>query len=341
MAQGLGTWASFWGSRPFKFGADGSCRPCQRCRRLQLKDADTDEAIIDVRPPQEQLQVLLVQHAGVAPAPPGPGPQASDGVVLRHLVRTVASAGLVAFRVADKKPSSKKRPLQAMDDVASTDFTVRLYEIHEVHTESSEGPEPTPTSLSVSFHMASETPVIRLISQNNTAAAEKLSEKLIKHMYQWSVSKDVQYVFNINETQVSEDGLAMLRDVFHAGAVHASGRHYETVGFSPAEDALAASLVTQGWLVTTRTPAGREAVQLSARSVSERLLLAGSTRVFEPRVGISPAYHRIQLKHGIRPSQLELYMFLQRDGWSQKSWLQVGRSQPKLKDAFFERGSGF
>ena len=172
MAQGLGTWASFWGSRPFKFGADGSRRPCQRCRRLQLKDADTDEAIIDVRPPQEQLQVLLVQHAGVAPAPPGPGPQASDGVVLRHLVRTVASAGLVAFRVADKKPSSKKRPLQAMDDVASTDFTVRLYEIHEVHTESSEGPEPTPTSLSVSFHMASETPVIRLISQNNTAAAE-------------------------------------------------------------------------------------------------------------------------------------------------------------------------
>ena len=97
--------------------------------------------------------------------------------------------------------------------------------------------------------------------------------------------------------------MTMLEEIFGAGAVRGAEAHYETVGFSEAEDKLVAVLVERGLLVRTRTQTGREAVQPAAQSVFEQIVLVQGRQVFEPRLGISPLYEKIQPKHGIRPSK--------------------------------------
>ena len=287
---------------------------------------------------QRQLQPGVQRMQGLACLR-----EASGTSDLRHLVRTVATSGLVAFRLAGKKPSSKKRPLSAVDDVASTDFTVRLYEIHEV---SSQTPESEAVqSISVSFHLSSEIPLIRMaVFSQSDRRDEKLSEKITKNMLQWFPSESgIEYVFNTNEGQVGPEGFSMLQDIFAAGAVYGSDKHYATAGFTVKEDVMAASLAERGWLVHTRSKQGHVAVQLSSACISERVVLTASRQVFQPRVGVSPAYDKIHLKQGIRPSQLEAFFFMQQQGWLRSSWSSSqntrSRRMGKLKDAFYEEGS--
>ena len=166
------------------------------CARLQF-DADCVDGILEDQPEPEQPQVRNRGHASVS----------SDSMELRKLVRTVASEGLchslVVFRLADKKPSAKKRPLSAVDDVASTDISIRLYQVHDVH-ETEElfdaGPEGI-QRMTVSFHMSSETPLVRLESLQGDAG-NRLSGRLMETMRQWSEDQ-VQYTFSTNEVRVS------------------------------------------------------------------------------------------------------------------------------------------
>ncbi|CAE7819513.1 unnamed protein product [Symbiodinium sp. CCMP2592] len=257
----------------------------------------------------------------------------------------VASAGrgdadldLVVFRIPDKSPAAKKRPLGAVDDVSPTDFCIRLYTVHSTCSRSDE--------VCVSMHACTEVPLVRLLG--HSGADRTLSQRLMDSMLQWTVKSDVQFYLRdpAGCPSLADNAGAMevLQELLNAGAVHGSDKAFPVVGLDEAYDSQLAALQAAGVVVRGRVASGKsadsansdsETLQLAASAVTERIILHNSRRAFQPRVGVPWKYNLLQPKRGIMPSQLEVLMLLQDHGWTRTQW--TGSSK-ELKQAFFEEG---
>lgn len=226
------------------------------------------------------------------------------------------SSGLIVFRVSDKRPALKKRPLSYADSLSREDFCLRLYRVEHA----------TETLLTVTALEHSEVPLAKLFSSN--AALE-----LINSMHQWQKPTAVDSVLTIQQDDIGETAFNFVQDVLSSGAIAGSSIHFETAGLTLAEDQIVDGLLKKSVLLRTQNGA---AVQLSPNVLSSQLVLSGKLLVFQPRVGSTYKYDRINLAQGAsRPTQWELYWFLQRDGWHRKTWQGTAK---QLKKTFCEGG---
>lgn len=224
------------------------------------------------------------------------------------------SSGLIVFRVSDKRPSLKKRPLAFTDALTTDDFTIRLYKVEEA----------TATHVTVSALDHPTVPLAKLFSGS--------SDSFVDHLLQWSVAEKVSCHLNVQQHQVGEAALELIQDVLEAGAVSGSSKHFDTRGMALVDTDLVEDLIRTSYLKPTNNGT---CVQLCSSALSLHLVLTGPRAVFETRVGSSHQLERVNLKHGSRPTQWELFLQLRRDGWLRSEWQ---GTMKELKGTIYEPG---
>lgn len=225
--------------------------------------------------------------------------------------------GLIVFRVSDKKPALKKRPLAYADALTSDDFAIRMYKVEDATSE----------EVTVSAIDHPTVPLTRLFGSH--AGTEELVDKLL----QWSVSRtDHSLIFD--QQNVGQPAFEIVLDVLQAGAVTGSSTNYDIAGLQPGELQLVQALVKSSILLETQDGA---AVQLSASALSCNLVLSRPRAVFDTRIGVSCELERLSLKKRNLPSQWELFLQLRQQGWRKSDWTGTAKA---LRSTCFKPGTG-
>lgn len=95
---------------------------------------------------------------------------------MKDLIGTSALEEIVIFRVSDKNPSKKKRPLASADNVQTLDFAIRVYQVAEAVRDAS----GNITMVWVRQGMHDDVPLIQLFSSKDP-------KETIAKMYQWEI----------------------------------------------------------------------------------------------------------------------------------------------------------
>lgn len=226
-------------------------------------------------------------------------------------------SGLIAFRVSDTRPSRKKRPLSFADDLGTDDLCLRLYKVESASED----------ELVVSALQHSEVPLAKLFQRN--------AGEFVNNMYQWGKASGVKHVLLLQQSALGEKAFELVQDVYQAGAVFGSSTHFDTAGLDASDDALVQTLLGQSVFVRTKVSQDNCSVQLSPWTMSSQLVLTDKQAAFQTRPGSSFDLRRINLKSGFRPTQWELFVFLQERGWQRSTW--TGRAK-QLKASFYKPG---
>ncbi len=245
-------------------------------------------------------------------------PAMPSKMLSREMVQFASNdSGLIVFRVSDKKPALKKRPLAFADALTSDDFAIRMYKVEDA----------TSAEVTVSAIDHPTVPLTRLFGSH--AGTEDLVDKLL----QWAVSR-TNHRLNFDKQNVGGPAFEIVLDVLQAGAVTGSSTHYDIAGMQPVELQLVDALVKNSILLETQDGA---AVQLCASALSCDLILSRPQAVFDTRVGVCCQLGRLSLKKRNLPSQWELFLQLRQKGWRKSDWTGTAKA---LRSMCFRPGTG-
>ena len=293
-----------------------------------------DHNITPALPPEEggdsDCEMILAPASSCTGALGHSKPKPED---LAAITEVASNNGMVVFRVSDKRPALKKRPLSFADSVTTDDFAIRLYRVEAVDA-ATETASPTAVTVSALDHVT--VPLAKLFSGGDRA------ENLVEDMLQWACASELKHLVNIPRDKVGSAAFDLIQDLVQAGAVVGSSVHFDTTGMTSDRDLqLLDKMVHESILVPTRNGS---AVQLCASAVSCHLVLTQPRRVFDARIGSCPQLDRLSLTQGSRPTQWELYLNLRRKGWRKADWqgekkdLKFSLVEPGREKLFYHDG---
>ncbi|CAL1148459.1 unnamed protein product [Cladocopium goreaui] len=272
--------------------------------------SDNEVGACDAQPSSSSTAKLVPSAQSVPQCMP-------QDMLSRDMVRFAAnSSGLIVFRVSDKRPALKKRPLSFADSLTTDDVCIRICKVENAN----------PQSVTVSAVDHPTVPLVKLFAGANT-------EELVESMLQWTHASRLHHSMNIQPSSVGESEFSLIEEVAGTCAVVGASTHYDIAGMtSEAELATIDNLVNKSILVRTKHG---QSVQLAPSVFSCQLVLTLPRPVFEQRLGSSFQLDRLNLKPGNRPTQWELYVNLCKTGWVRENWQE---STAKLKREYVQPG---
>ena len=129
---------------------------------------------------------------------------------------------LVIFRVANKRPHLRKRPLASVDGILPHDMTLRIYDVISVN------PEAENTSVSAVPSKHQDLPLVHLFDKMR----DDVCQDLLLHMQQWQMRDAVPLRFASHVTGLCTSAENMLRELLEAKAVEGTGKKFDASCFS-------------------------------------------------------------------------------------------------------------
>ncbi|CAE7731239.1 unnamed protein product [Symbiodinium sp. CCMP2456] len=127
---------------------------------------------------------------------------------------------LVIFRVANKRPHLRKRPLASVDGILPHDMTIRIYDVISMN------PEAAEVSAVPSKHQ--DLPLVHLFNKMR----DDVCQDMLLHMQQWQMRDALPLRFASHVTGLCSAAENMLRELLEARAVEGTGKTFDASCFS-------------------------------------------------------------------------------------------------------------
>ncbi|CAE7215683.1 unnamed protein product [Symbiodinium sp. CCMP2592] len=141
--------------------------------------------------------------------------------VLQNLQDTPDDS-LVIFRVANKRPHLRKRPLASVDGILPHDMTIRIYDVMSMTAEEQD------TSISAAPSKHQDLPLVHLFDKMR----DDVCQDVLLHMQQWQMRDALPLRFASHVSGLCSSAENLLRDCLEAKAVEGTGNKFDVSGFS-------------------------------------------------------------------------------------------------------------
>ena len=235
---------------------------------------------------------------------------------------------MIIFRVANKRPNLRKRPLASVDNVLPDDIAISLYDVLSV---SKSGQQ---TCVFATLGKALDLPLVQLFDTRR----DDVNQAILSHMQHWEMQGSVPLQLAGDAACRSREDRELLKDVLDARAVEGTCKTFDVSVLSSSDSNIVARLVREGVLkrcdenkvVLNKNMLDSSSVRLHQPGMVASLVCPepsafmsclfqnmcshdGCSEVFAIRPAVP--FDSSMITKNVRPTRLEVHMKLQQEGW--------------------------